>query len=485
MRIIKKKMIVFAAFGLLLAAGAVWGLSGFLKPAKNRKLNVLILSVCSLKYSELPVFAGERDTAPNLKRFTESAFVFKNAFNDKSWSNVSGFLRDLSPAYLERNGYTAIGKWQEWDIRKQRLNEEKELPASYYIRLPLSSRKNRDQDFWKETGDIKKTILSAKGKPFLLEVHSKFLHAPYGVPFYGSDDSGDKGIMGTGVKPFQYMSKESLRLYREYLDHPERHKEKIPLFLTMGRFPQHLDLIEKNRIVYDAEKSGEYKIDRDTSTWMGWLNNPIFLQKWKRSPGFENDLAMVRELYAGRLRFHDAAMGPFFDLFEDRELRDNTVVIFTGDHGEEFFEHGGFTHGNSVYDEAIRFPLAIHFPGQKGRIVSDKQFYQGSLLRIVKDIIEGRITRENYQDALSKIEDEATYARNCNNNVRAVRYKNSWKLIKNLVSGGTELYDLLADPSETRNLFGTKPEMESRLEELLLRYDGSGGNAMTTGCGED
>ena len=50
-------------------------------------------------------------------------------------------------------------------------------------------------------------------------------------------------------------------------------------------------------------------------------------------------------------------------LEEDAELRDNTIVVFTGDHGEEFFEKGRLGHNSTFSEEQIRVPLIIKLPG--------------------------------------------------------------------------------------------------------------------------
>ncbi|MBR4900261.1 MAG: sulfatase-like hydrolase/transferase [Victivallales bacterium] len=50
-------------------------------------------------------------------------------------------------------------------------------------------------------------------------------------------------------------------------------------------------------------------------------------------------------------------------LDSDPELRDNTIVVFTGDHGEEFFEKGRLGHNSTFSEEQIRIPLVIKLPG--------------------------------------------------------------------------------------------------------------------------
>jgi hypothetical protein len=66
--------------------------------------------------------------------------------------------------------------------------------------------------------------------------------------------------------------------------------------------------------------------------------------------------------YRGAIAELDAEVALLLDELEDRGLLENTLVIVTGDHGEEFGEHGIFGHGNSLYFESLRVPLVMTYP---------------------------------------------------------------------------------------------------------------------------
>ena len=58
-------------------------------------------------------------------------------------------------------------------------------------------------------------------------------------------------------------------------------------------------------------------------------------------------------------------------LFEELQLDEDTLVILTADHGEEFLDHGEWKHGQSLFHELVRVPLGIKFPGAdapRGRV---------------------------------------------------------------------------------------------------------------------
>ncbi|HEY2773517.1 MAG TPA: sulfatase-like hydrolase/transferase [Candidatus Binatia bacterium] len=71
------------------------------------------------------------------------------------------------------------------------------------------------------------------------------------------------------------------------------------------------------------------------------------------------DRAELQRRYAAEVRYTDAMLGRLFDTLSAGGILDHSWLIVTADHGEEFWEHGGFLHGHSLYDELLRVPLVI------------------------------------------------------------------------------------------------------------------------------
>ena len=74
-------------------------------------------------------------------------------------------------------------------------------------------------------------------------------------------------------------------------------------------------------------------------------------------------LELIENLYDGTVLAADREVGALLGALEREGLLDNTIVVLTSDHGEEFGEHGGLLHGRSVYEEMLRVPLLLHVPG--------------------------------------------------------------------------------------------------------------------------
>jgi uncharacterized protein len=82
----------------------------------------------------------------------------------------------------------------------------------------------------------------------------------------------------------------------------------------------------------------------------------------------------------------DEQVGRLVSALESRGLLDKTIILFTGDHGEEFMEkgHWGHGHGNTFPEEQIRVPLVMHVPGQaEGEVVN----YRTSHLQVAPTLL--------------------------------------------------------------------------------------------------
>ena len=82
--------------------------------------------------------------------------------------------------------------------------------------------------------------------------------------------------------------------------------------------------------------------------------------KKKASP---EDVAWIKALYHAEVAYHEDYMGRFFDVLRKKKLLDDTLIVVTNDHGEELGEHGRFGHGHSLYDELLRSPVLMRYPG--------------------------------------------------------------------------------------------------------------------------
>jgi arylsulfatase A-like enzyme len=70
----------------------------------------------------------------------------------------------------------------------------------------------------------------------------------------------------------------------------------------------------------------------------------------------------LRHVYREEVRQMDEELGLLIRDFERRGLLEDSILVILGDHGEEFLEHNGFSHGHDVYEEQVHVPLLVHWP---------------------------------------------------------------------------------------------------------------------------
>ncbi len=132
-----------------------------------------------------------------------------------------------------------------------------------------------------------------------------------------------------------------------------------PFFLFAYFWDPHYDYLPP--APYDTQFAGP---DAEKTDIRRYETNPAI------RPGMPpGQLAYVLSQYAGEIRWTDEHLGHFFALLKRKGLWENTAILITADHGEEFFEHGEKGHKNDLFAESIHVPLLLKLPGpSRGRV---------------------------------------------------------------------------------------------------------------------
>jgi arylsulfatase A-like enzyme len=100
-------------------------------------------------------------------------------------------------------------------------------------------------------------------------------------------------------------------------------------------------------------------VDPSDAQWGG----PQFVANTHQLELDETARAYVRSLYEGEIAYVDASIGDVIRAIGRGRDQSNTLVCVTSDHGEEFWDHGQVTHGQSLYEELVRVPLILSGAG--------------------------------------------------------------------------------------------------------------------------
>ena len=251
-----------------------------------------------------------------------------------------------------------------------------------------------------------------------------------------------------------------------------------------------------------------------------FVPEPVFLKKLNKAPRYrelrnftgknqfiagilpERKQALT-ELYLAEAMGFDHHFGQFVSHLKSQGLYEKSMIIILSDHGEAFGEHGGWFHGHTLYNELVRVPFIIKFPGNE---------YRGKRISHLAGLVDVFPTLLNYFDIpvppggdgislLPAVEqDKPVRTRlwsvlappiNSHLPVRLAMISGEWKLIRNLsypdsatrfyAPGGSpplpryQLFHLGEDPGETRNVFRFHrreveewcEDLEKRLRELI------------------
>jgi arylsulfatase A-like enzyme len=205
---------------------------------------------------------------------------------------------------------------------------------------------------------------------------------------------------------------------------------------------------------------------------------------------------LYRAAYDGEIAHLDRHLGELFDDLRARGLYDRTLIVLTGDHGEEFQEHGGWWHGTTLYDEQTHVPLIVKPTlGGGGRVVQEF----ATSLDITPTVLHaaGLPAPDVAQGHVLPLDGGAPPARQSvfaeedleGNVLHAVRTR-AWKLI--IANPGNprglaveELYDLPVDPGESRNIVSSAPaeaeQMRAELGRSVLQARAHAGASEQTG----
>ena len=204
----------------------------------------------------------------------------------------------------------------------------------------------------------------------------------------------------------------------------------------------------------------------------------VNLHGHKMSPEYARD---ARVLYAQSIRYVDKYVARLVTFLKESDVIDETLLIVTADHGEEFFEHGGYGHLAKLYDELLHVPLLIRAPEvfEKGTDSSLIGLIDMSptILKVLdlpphKDflgspLLEGASHSYIISECGHRTGDP--YRIDPKYYQFAIRTRR-WKLIYKPASGEVELFDTKHDPQEIENVADEHRDLVKELIRILSRH---------------
>ena len=187
----------------------------------------------------------------------------------------------------------------------------------------------------------------------------------------------------------------------------------------------------------------------------------------------------LHELYRGEIEYLDENFGKLLAKLDAEGLYDDTVIVLTADHGEEFNEHGGFWHGLTLYDEQIHVPLLIKWAkdGERpnrgadsgiARLIDVGPTILGTAGIEIPETMQGIDLRTPFSARLEKDQQVFSEEDHEGNVLWSLRTEDEKLIIANEYNPRglpeREYFDVSSDPLEMDGY--SDPDAETRLEEL-------------------
>jgi arylsulfatase A-like enzyme len=443
--------------------------------------NVILITIDSLRADHLSCYGYQKRTTPNLDELSKKGFLFTQAFSNGPWTPAS-FPSILTSSYSLQYPYSA-------HLSPQRIMLSEVLKREGYL-----------------TGGVHccPYLSSFYGYNRGFETFRDFLFDNYGVQDKINELTKGHGNFTTKIgKKIKDVFGESSSIYRFLkVFHSEMYK-----IMNRDRSENFLDIVSKyakaetiNREVISWLENG---VNGKFFLWIHYmdvhipytprteymnqigsplpeeirireLNEKLFKYRGaynKRVNMSEDELRLMIDLYDAELRHADEAIGSLLEEITRIGLLDNTLVIVTADHGDEFLEHGSVAHSPKLYDELLHVPLIFYAPEiDKGKIIDDLV----SLLDLAPTIVDvlGIKKPEQWlgESLLPLIKGEQTRIDNgvisevLAGSKRKTAYRTKkWKFILDEEKNAYELYDLENDRKEKNNVAEENPDIVNYL----------------------
>ena len=214
--------------------------------------------------------------------------------------------------------------------------------------------------------------------------------------------------------------------------------------------PEYQSLYRDRDLPEPVPHSRCYPFDTGRNEWYGDLDTP-------------EEKRRIREAYYAAITMADRNIGRVLDYLRDENLIDNTLVIFTSDHGEMLQDKGFYTK-QLPYDGSVRIPFIVRYPARFTPGAVKEEFVDlFDIMPTCLDIGNMQYTGDRYKlpgeslCAEAPQRDRSFQVSSFGNGLeRWVMSRNRrYKYIYNYNRGAEEIYDLAHDPGETVNLKDT------------------------------
>lgn len=445
----------------------------------NKKTNVILITIDSLRADHLRFMGYNNNVSPNLNEFSKDCAIFTNAFAVGPNTPYS-FPSILTATYpLDFQGPKKIEKPRIFI--SEVLKKEGFITAAFHSNPRLSDffGYNQGWDFFedvtlpseiRQNRDLKsmfRDFLYRFGEPLCSIFPELYFGMRYLLYKFSKPKTNFKikaSYLNQIVKNFIESVKDEQKPFFAWIHYMDVHGPYLPFeFYTKDKALSFSDLIGKALPTFFSEKKS-FPLKR-------------FIKKH-----FQN----VISLYDQGIRYVDQEIGDLLKFLKKENLYHNSIIFLTSDHGEEFLEHGEGSHNNKLYNELLSVPLLVKISENKNKVIKEKV----SLIDIpvtICDIL--KIKRPPAFKGKNLFDDKEEFIfhqtgapkekknfywdidiKSHNQCVLSCQ-NDQWKYIIDYSEGKEELYNLKKDPKEKENLSKTESKTLFLMRKEIQEFE--------------
>ena len=406
----------------------------------DKKPNVVFVVIDTLRADHCGCYGYGRDTTPAIDRLSKESLRFQTAISAAPWTtpSVASMLTGQYPTVLGLGKTTPMGTIDS--------------------RLPILAQLLRQAGY---------------------RTHGIVSHALLG-PQIGFARGFDQyewsaGSMSNRRSTCPEVTAAATRALKT--------KQDKPLFLFLHYFDPHPDFIFH-------EKHDFYSADHGAYSGPLRSNHPLKDLWLIRDKLSAKDLEYLVSLYDSEIAYTDRHLAQVLDTLKGQGLYDDTVIVVTADHGEEFMERGWIGHVTTLYQELLHVPLVMKLPGIAPRTIDVPVGLidvMPTLLRFLDVEIPksvdgkpwdlragGRITRspifsETFSDVRKKFAKDNNLPPKDMIALKAIILGDR-KLIYDENTEARQVFDLAGDPQEQTDLWPQRKSEDRRMGLLLAKW---------------
>jgi len=419
---------------------------------------IIFLTLESIRRDHLSIFGYNRDTTPNLKKLLNRSIFFRNFYSNAP--NTPASLKTIFTSTYPLS-YELYGKYPEKITTLPKILRENGFLTIAIHNSPMASKFygwNRDFDiFYDFIGEKKEKVKKNLGKGILYKIIKSFYDIYRGKRKYELWVTAEE-LHNLAIKYLKKYKNDKVFLWLHYLD----------THIPYTKNPKFLEVFGEKRKIPDLG----YKIA-----------HPETITK--------QDIEMAKDLYDAKIFYLDKEINKFLSKLENMNMLEDSLFIITTDHGEEFGEHGDFTHKPKLYDELLKIFLILYIPSLDRNIIYDGFSQHLDIMPTILDFLNIKYKEYNtitgnsfkflldsekpaqkiYKGIISEIANThgEPFAKW---DLRKYSYRGEkWKYIKDCESNLEYLFDISEDRKELNNLSGKNEGVLKMFRFLIEKHE--------------